>query len=88
VLVAFSQHKYNKTNQRILLYVYEFNQYKCHKTRYTRKAQNSERVDMPRDLQMLLSDVAFLTLLMQRLGQLCSTRGPVESFVRPIRFSL
>jgi len=27
------------------------------------------RVDMPRDLQMLLLNVAFLTLLIQRLGQ-------------------
>jgi len=31
VLVAFNQHKYNKTNQRVLIYVYEFNQYKYHK---------------------------------------------------------
>jgi len=43
---------------------------------YTRKVQTSARVDMPRDLQMLLLDVAFLTLLMQRLGQLHPTRGP------------
>jgi len=43
---------------------------------YTRKVQNSARVDMPRDLQMLLLDVAFMTLLMQRLGQLYPTRGP------------
>jgi len=32
VLVVFNQYKYNKTNQCILLYVYEFNQYKYHKT--------------------------------------------------------
>jgi len=37
---------------------------------YTTKIQNSARVDMPRHLQMLLLDAAFLTLLMQRLGQL------------------
>jgi len=38
---------------------------------YTRKVQNSSRIDMPRDLQMLLlvNVVAFLTLLMQRLGK-------------------
>jgi len=55
---------------------------------YTRKVQNSARVDMPRDFQMLLLDVAFLTLLMQRLGQLYPTHGPVEGFVWPIRSSL
>jgi len=32
VLVAFNQHKYNTTNECILLYVCEFNQYKYHKT--------------------------------------------------------
>jgi len=36
---------------------------------YTRKVQNSARVDMLKDLQMLLLDVAYLTLPMQRLGQ-------------------
>jgi len=36
---------------------------------YTRKVQNSARIDMPRGLQMLLLVVAFLTLLMQRLGK-------------------
>jgi len=36
---------------------------------YTRKVQNSARVDMPRDVQILLLVVAFLTLLMQRLGK-------------------
>jgi len=36
---------------------------------YTRKVQNSVRVEMLRDLQMSSLDVAFLTLLMQRLGQ-------------------
>ena len=40
VPVAFNQHIHNKTNQCIL--------------RYTKKVQNSARVDMPRDLQMLL----------------------------------
>jgi len=34
---------------------------------YTRNVQNSARVDMPGDLQMLLLNVSFLTLLMQRL---------------------
>ena len=38
--VAFNQHIYNKTNQCIL--------------QYTKKVPNSLRVDMPRDLQMLL----------------------------------
>jgi len=37
---------------------------------------------MPRDLPMLLLDVAFLTLLMQRLGRLCPTR--VKGLVRPM----
>jgi len=32
VLIAFNQHKYNKTNQCILVYGCEFNQYKYHKT--------------------------------------------------------
>jgi len=36
---------------------------------YTRKVQNAARIDMPRDLQMLLLVVASLTLLMQRLGK-------------------
>jgi len=36
---------------------------------YARKVQNSARVDMPGDLKMSLLDVAFLTLLMQRIGQ-------------------
>jgi len=36
---------------------------------YTRKVQNSALIDMPRDLQMLLLVVAFLTLFMQRLGK-------------------
>jgi len=36
---------------------------------YPRKVQKSARVDMPGDLQMSLLVVAFLTLLMQRLGQ-------------------
>jgi len=55
---------------------------------YTRKVQNSAHVDTPRDLQMLLLDVASLTLLMQRLGQLYPTSSPVKGFVWPIRFSL
>jgi len=32
-----------------------------------RKVQNSTRIDMPGDLQMLLLNAAFLTLLIQRL---------------------
>jgi len=35
---------------------------------YTRKVQNPARVDMSTDLQMLLLDVPYLKLLMQRLG--------------------
>jgi len=32
------------------------------------KSPNSARVDMPKDLQIILLDVSYLTLLMQRLG--------------------
>jgi len=35
VLVAFNQHKYNETNQCILVYAYEFNQIKYHKINST-----------------------------------------------------
>jgi len=55
VLVVSKQHKYNEMNQFILL--------------YTTKIQNSARVDMPTDLHMLLCDVPYLTLLMQRRGK-------------------
>ena len=36
---------------------------------YTRKDQNSGRVDMPGDFQMSLIDVAFFTRLVQQIGQ-------------------
>jgi len=75
--------------KRINAYYCMYTNLTNHKTNYskllyTRKDQNSAHVDMPKDLQMLLPDVAFLTLLMQQLGQLCPTPGPVKGFVRPV----
>jgi len=59
---------------------------------HTRKVQNSARVDMPKDLQMLLLDVAFLTLPMQRLGQqitklLIATVSPLFNLILNISFT-
>jgi len=54
------------------------NEYKHNKTKYyciilllyTRNVENSPRADMHTGLKMLVHDVPYLTLLMQRLGQL------------------
>jgi len=49
---------------------------------HTRKISKSARADMPKGLQMLLLDVAFLTLPMQLIGQ--QTTKPLIATVFPL----